>query len=89
VSKIRLAKLAFAGLNVRSFYAPETSGGRDIYYEFNIRLNIEDKILKNVIKDYESNKIDKSEILFDISFSGKNGKDYPKHLNKSITNITD
>jgi hypothetical protein len=27
--------------------------------------------------------------LFDISFSGKNGKDYPKHLNKSITNITD
>lgn len=89
VSKIRLAKLAFAGLNVRSFYAPETSGGRDIYYEFNIRLNIEDRILKNVIKDYESNKIDKSEILFDISFSGKNGKDYPKHLNKSITNITD
>lgn len=89
VSKIRLAKLAFAGLNVRSFYAPETSDGRNIYYEFNIRLNIEDKILKNVIKDYESNKIDKSEILFDISFSGKNERDYPKHLNKSITNITD
>lgn len=85
-AKIRLARLMSTGLNVRSFYAPETESGRTVYYEFNMRLNIEDELLKNIL--FDSKELYKTEVLFDIDFSGKNDE-YPKHINESFTDITE
>ena len=86
-AKVRLAKLASAGLNVRSFYAPKTENGKSVFYEFNMRLNIEDELLKNGL--FNEKNLYKSEILFDVVFSGKNDIEYPKYENKTISDITE
>ena len=86
-AKARLARLASAGLNVRSFYAPKTENGRSVFYEFNMRLNIEDDLLKSSL--FGVDNLYQSEILFDVIFSGTTDTEYPKYENITISDITE
>lgn len=47
-AKARLARLSASGLNVRSFYAPiNDTNTRDVYFDFNLRVNVEDDLINN------------------------------------------
>lgn len=71
-AKARLAKLSSAGLNIRSFYAPEIDENtRDVYYDFILRLNIDDELLKERIF---VDSIYQREVKFVIEISGEKPK---------------
>lgn len=71
-AKARLAKLSSAGLNIRSFYAPEIDENtREVYYDFILRLNIDDELLKERIF---VDSIYQREVKFVIEISGEKPK---------------
>ena len=67
-----MAKLSSAGLNIRSFYAPEIDEDtREVYYDFILRLNIDDELLKERIF---VDSIYQREVKFVIEISGEKPK---------------
>lgn len=71
-AKARLAKLSSTGLNIRSFYAPEIDENtREVYYDFILRLNIDDELLKERIF---VDSIYQREVKFVIEISGEKPK---------------
>ena len=50
-AKVRLAQLSSSELNIRSFYAPLEGDKRTVNFNFNFRINIEDSLVTEILKD--------------------------------------
>lgn len=70
-AKVRLARLSTSGLNVRSFYAPlKGNDERDVYFDFNIKVNIDDDLINNRLNSVSEYKND---LTFKVTIDNKRG----------------
>ena len=82
VAKIRLAKLSGSELNIKTFYAPLKNGKRNVSYDFNFKINIEDPIINKLLNE-DSDHI--KDLDFIVKIKNNGGAEGTTKLNKSVT----